>query len=140
MLTFRHPLVNKHYIYRSQCPESNSPIQGFLCLEIPHYLSKIWLVLLTNWHVPYYFGQKTLFCYLHAVFAYGQNVCPTNRVFPNVGDGRRSLTSQKFAHPPNWKNSSSRLHHSVHSLSAGGLDLLPNFQKGGLERISILQG
>ena len=34
------------------------------------------------------------------------------------------------------------LNHSVHSapISAGGLSLLPNFQKGGLDRISIFSG
>ena len=120
-------------VCRKQLSHSGFPLVGD-----PHHLSKIWLVLPKNWHVPYHFGQKTLFCY--AVFDYGQNVPPTNKVFPTVRDGRRSPTSQSYAHPPTWKNSPCRLHHSVHPLSARGLNLLPSFQKGGLERISTIKG
>ena len=110
---------------RRQLPHSGFPLVG----DPPPPLKNL-ACPPTHSYVPYYFDQKTLFYYLHAVFSYGQNVPPTNRVFATVGDGK-SPTSQKFAHPPTWKNSSSRLHQ---------IDLVPNFQIGGLERISILKG
>ena len=64
--------------------------------------------------------KKHYFCNLHAVFDYGQNVPPTNKVFATVGDVWRPPTSQKFAQHSIWRNSLSRLHHSVYRLSAGG--------------------
>ena len=123
MLTFRDNAYLTSIIYSVQ--KNNSPIQGLPCWKIPHYHSKNWLNLPTNWHVPHYFAQKnTAFAIYMQFLNLIKMFLPQTRLSLQWGMGRGGgippFARQKLANSPTWKNSPNRLHHSVHFPSNKG--------------------
>ena len=73
-------------------------------------------------------------------FSSWSKCCSHQQGFPYCGRWEETPHQPEICSSPTWKNPPSRLYHSVHPLSDRGLSLLPNFQKEGLERISIPKG